>query len=185
VGLRQNLSRQLGFEHGQKGQPSCPWWADRLVYREAYLQGMGPCPETPKRWDYYSLIARAVAALNDNSHTARQALYNRARVAQTAQLNNADPALSIAEISGECEALEHAMRAVEVEAATGGTRRATRPSLDVEPKVRRSVEPKVRRSDVKPHGDGRVGRRTIDDEVSSERDSVVPIREHLRHRQRR
>jgi hypothetical protein len=175
--LRQRLSRKLGFEHGRTGQLGCPWWADRWVYRVAYLQGMGPSPETPKRGDYYALIAHAVAALKNSSPTARQALYKRARVAQTAQLNNADPALSIAEISCECEALEHAIRAVEVEAATGGIKRATRPSLD--------VEPKIRRSDVRPHGDGRVRPRMINDVVLPERDSVVPIREHLRRRQRR
>jgi hypothetical protein len=175
--LRRNLSRKLGFEHGRNGQLGCPWWADRWVYRMAYLQGMGPGPETPKRRDYYALIARAVAALNDNSRIARQALYNRARAAQTAQLNNAEPALSVAEITCECEALEHAIRALELEAATGGARLTMRPSV--------VVAPQVRRSDVKPHGDGLVRRRTIDDVVPPERDSVIPIREHLRHRQRR
>jgi hypothetical protein len=175
--LRREFSRKLGFEHGRSGQLGCPWWANRWVYREAYLQGMGPCPETPKGRDYYALIARAVAALNKSSPTARRALYNRARVAQTAQLNNADPALSVAEISCECEALEHAIRAVELEVATGGTRRLRQPSLD--------REPKLRRSDVEPRGDVRVRRRMINDVALPERDSVIPIREHLQRRQRR
>jgi hypothetical protein len=173
---QQNLSRQLGFEHGQKGPPSCPWWADRLVYRQAYLQGMGPSPETPNHRDYYSLIARAVAALSDNTFDTRQALYNRARVAQTVRLNNSDPALSVAEMSCECEALEHAIRIIEVEIATGGTKQAARPSFVAERKVRR---------DVNASGDGRTRRKRIDDEVPADRSSVVPIREHLRHRQRR
>jgi hypothetical protein len=169
-GLRQNLSRRLGFEHGQSGKPNCPWWADRLAYRQAYLQGMGPSPETPNKREYYSLIVRAVVALKDNTHDTRQALYNRARIAQTVRLNTIDPPLSMAEMSCECEALEYAIRVVEIDAAIGGTEKSTRPR-------------KVRRSDVNSPADGRIRRELIDDEVAVEQTSVVPLREHLRHRQ--
>ena len=174
--LQQNFSRKLGFEHGQKGQPDCPWWADRLAYREAYLQGMGPAPQTPDKRDYYSLIVRAVATLNDNMPDARQALYNRARMAQTGRLNNADPPISMAEMSCECEALEHAIRLVEFEVATGDTQATSASSV---------AEGRVRRSDVTRPGDSRIRRKRIDNEAPAERNSVVPLREHLRHRQRR
>ena len=168
--LQQSLSRQLGFEHGKKGEPGCPWWADRQVYREAYLLGMGPSPEAPNTHDYYSLITRAVAALNNNTRDTRQALYNRARIAQTARLNNIDPALSMAEMSSECEALEHAIRVVEVEATTGT--RATPPAF--------VAERKVRRSNVNPPGGGRIKRKQMERTV--ERGSIVRLREHLQHR---
>jgi len=170
--LQQSLSRQLGYEHGKKGEASCPWWADRQVYREAYLLGMGPSPETPNTHDYYLLITRAVAALNNNTRHTRQGLYDRARTAQTARLNNTDPALSMAEMSSECEALEHAIRAVEVEARTGI--KVTRPSL--------VAERKVRRSDVNPPGDGRSKHKQM--ELAVERGSVVRLRGNLRHRER-
>jgi hypothetical protein len=174
--LQQNLSRQLGFEHGQKGQPNCPWWADRLVYREAYLQGMGPPPETSNKRDYYSMIARAVAALDDNTPDTRQALYKRARIAQTVRLNNVDLALSATEMSCECEALEHAIRLVEFESVIGNTNQAPRPFV---------AERKVRRSDVPPTGDGRIRRKQINDGVPTERSSVIPLRDHSRRGQRR
>jgi hypothetical protein len=173
--FQQSLSRQFGFEHGQNRPPSCPWWADRLAYREAYLQGMGPSPETPNK--YYSLIARAVAALNDNTRDTRHALYERAREAQTVRLNTIDPTLSMAAMSCECEALEYAIRVVEVEAATSGTKEANRPSF--------VAERRVQRSDIDPLGDDRVRRERINDEVAVERSSVVPLQEHSRHRRRR
>ena len=116
--MHQNLSWKLGFGHAKNGRPhSCPWWADRLVYSRAYLQGKGvDIPATSKR-DYYSLIARAIASLDDSTHGFRQALYERARAAQ---LNSFDPALSPAAIKRERDALEQAIRTVEVEAATAG-----------------------------------------------------------------
>jgi hypothetical protein len=173
--FQQSLSRQFGFEHGQNRPPSCPWWADRLAYREAYLQGMGPSPETPNK--YYSLIARAVAALNDNTRDTRHALYERAREAQTVRLNTIDPTLSMAAMSCECEALEYAIRVVEVEAATSGTKEANRPSF--------VAERRVQRSDIDPLGDDRVRRERINNEVAVKRSPVVPLQEHSRHRRRR
>jgi hypothetical protein len=72
-----------------------------LVFSRAYLQGKGvDIPATSKR-DYYSLIARAIASLDDSTHGFRQALYERAR-------------------ARERDALEQAIRTVEVEAATAG-----------------------------------------------------------------
>jgi hypothetical protein len=38
----QTLSWKRGYAHGKKGRPhQCPWWADKLVYAAAYLQGKG------------------------------------------------------------------------------------------------------------------------------------------------
>ena len=176
VWLRQNLSRKAGFEHARQGQPDCPWWADRLVYREAYLQGMGPSPETRNNHDYYSLIARAVAALNENTIAARQTLYKRARIAQTMRLNSSDPPLSMTEMGCECEALEHAIRLVEFEIATGDMK-ATRPPVITERRVR---EPAVPRP-----GETRFRPKHMGDELRpAGRSSVVTLRDHLRHRQR-
>ena len=40
--LHQTLSRKIGFRHAKAGLPQrCPWWADRLVYAIAYLEGKG------------------------------------------------------------------------------------------------------------------------------------------------
>jgi hypothetical protein len=68
--------------------------------------------------NYYSLIAQAVAGLESNTRDSRQAVYDRARTAQTTQLKKFDPALSKTEISREFQALEEAIRRVEAEAAT-------------------------------------------------------------------
>lgn len=65
---------------------------------------------------YYALIARGVAALDANTPDSRQALYDRARTAQTAQLSGFDPPLSREEMEFECAALEQAIRTVEAEA---------------------------------------------------------------------
>jgi hypothetical protein len=170
---RKHFSRKRGFEHGQQGRPRCPWWADSLVYREAYLQGIGPPPETPNHSDYHSLIARAVAGLEDKTLAAREAVYNRARVAQTARLNCIDPALSMAEMNGECEALEHAIRLVEFELATGGLEQVPRPSVVGERKTpRHHVDPGTRHQ-ASSRQQPAVGP-----------SSVVPLRDHLRHGQR-
>jgi len=67
--------------------------------------------------DYYSLIARAVSGLENNTQDFRRALYDLARTAQSTQLKNMDPPLSETEISLECLALEGAIRRVEAEAA--------------------------------------------------------------------
>ena len=174
--LRQNFSRKLGFEHAQQGRPERPWWADRLVYREAYLQGIGPSPETRNNHDYCSVIARAIAALNDNTIAARQALYKRARIAQTARLNNFDPPLSMAEMGCECEALEHAIRIVEFEIANGGVEATRSPVI---------VERRVQEPDVSRHGEARFRRKQMGEELRpGGRNSVVTLREH-RQRQSR
>jgi len=66
--------------------------------------------------DYYSLIAKAVSGLENNTRDFRRTLYDLARTAQTTQLKDMDPPLSETEISLECLALEGAIRKVEAEA---------------------------------------------------------------------
>jgi hypothetical protein len=66
--------------------------------------------------DYYALMARAVAALESSTAESRRALYDRARAAQTTQLNKADPQLSEIQMMHERAALEEAIRKVEAEA---------------------------------------------------------------------
>ena len=60
--------------------------------------------------DYYSVIVRAVAALDANTPDSRQALYNRARTVQATKLNGFEPPLSREKVELECEALEQAIR---------------------------------------------------------------------------
>lgn len=67
--------------------------------------------------DYYPLIARAVAGLENSTGEARRAMYERARAALIAQLRSVDPPLSESDITRERLALEEAVRRVEAEAA--------------------------------------------------------------------
>ena len=70
--------------------------------------------------DYYTLIARAVLALSDNTADARQNLYERARVALTSSLIRHHPPMSEADFERERSALEAAMTRVEHEQTTIG-----------------------------------------------------------------
>lgn len=67
--------------------------------------------------DYYPLIARAVEGLSEQSPDRRQAVYERARTALTAQLRSLDPPLSEAEIQQEIRSLDEAIVRVEADYA--------------------------------------------------------------------
>ena len=67
--------------------------------------------------DYYPLIARAVAGLDNNTGENRRALYERARTALVNQLRSVDPPIEEADITRERLALEDAIRRLEAEAA--------------------------------------------------------------------
>lgn len=67
--------------------------------------------------DYYPLIARAVAGLDNNTGENRRALYERARSALVNQLRGVDPPLDEADITRERLALEEAIRQLEAEAS--------------------------------------------------------------------
>jgi hypothetical protein len=82
--------------------------------------------------DYYPLISRAVAGLDDNTGENRRALYERARAALLAQLRNAEPSLDEEQISRERLALEEAIRRIEADASAPSkpeTEEEPRPSL--------------------------------------------------------
>lgn len=67
--------------------------------------------------DYYPLIARAVAGLDNNTGENRRALYERARTALVNQLRSVDPPIEESDITRERLALEDAIRRLEAEAA--------------------------------------------------------------------
>ena len=67
--------------------------------------------------DYYPLIARAVAGLDNNTGENRRGLYERARTALVNQLRSVDPPLDEADITRERLALEEAIRRLETEAS--------------------------------------------------------------------
>jgi hypothetical protein len=64
--------------------------------------------------DYYSLISRAVGALEINGFEERCAIYNRARAAQSYQLGK--PPFNKADLERERSMLEDAISRVETEA---------------------------------------------------------------------
>jgi hypothetical protein len=68
--------------------------------------------------DYYSLISRAVAALEVNGFEERRAIYNRARSIQSYQLGK--PPFNKADRDRERSMLEDAISRVETEATTKG-----------------------------------------------------------------
>lgn len=76
--------------------------------------------------DYYSVIVRAVAALDANTPKSRRALYNRARTVQATKLSGFEPPLSTEKVEIECEALEQAIRTVEAEAAAAEAEQTSR-----------------------------------------------------------
>jgi hypothetical protein len=67
--------------------------------------------------DYYPLLARAIASLEQNTTAARQAVYDHARRVLREQVRDLKPALSIQERIDEMLALERAIDKAESEAA--------------------------------------------------------------------
>jgi hypothetical protein len=65
--------------------------------------------------DYHPLLLQAIAALADNDHAARRALYERARAALLTELRAVKPPLDESEITRERLALEEAIRRIEAE----------------------------------------------------------------------
>jgi hypothetical protein len=73
--------------------------------------------------DYYPLISRAVAALDDKSKAARSAVYDRARSALASQLHEVDPSFAF---EHERLALEDAINKVEADTILSeGTRQTS------------------------------------------------------------
>ena len=65
--------------------------------------------------DYYPVISQAVDRLKQSTAATRQIIYDRARLAMTAQLRDVAPPLGKSTISREQLALERAVRKVETE----------------------------------------------------------------------
>src|ERR1700691_4050781 len=66
--------------------------------------------------DYYSLIAKAVGALDLNTEKARRRLYERARTALHSRMHGAYPPFRRSEIAAAELSLEMAIEAVEADA---------------------------------------------------------------------
>ena len=71
--------------------------------------------------DYYTLIARAVSALSDNTADTRNNLYERARTALTSSLIRHNPPISEGDFEREHAALEAGITRVEQQASIGQT----------------------------------------------------------------
>jgi hypothetical protein len=67
--------------------------------------------------DYYPIISRAVARLENNNHSNRAVLYDRARTALVAQLTKENSGVGEAQLQNEVRALEEAILTMETEAA--------------------------------------------------------------------
>ncbi len=76
-------------------------------------------PEKAMARDYYPLMARAIASLEQNTAEARQAVYEHARRVLREQVRDFEPALPASQRMDEMLALEDAIRKVELEAAGG------------------------------------------------------------------
>lgn len=81
--------------------------------------------------DYYSIVARAVGALDPNTGDARRRLYERARRALLAEMTSAALALDPSDINAARNSLEEAIGMVEAEARLEEHRRRAPPPSDL------------------------------------------------------
>jgi hypothetical protein len=81
--------------------------------------------------DYYSLISRAVAALETNTFDDRRAIYNRARAVQSFHLRKRP--FNKTDFDRERLMLEDAISRVEIEARSKQTTAEASPSAPVQP----------------------------------------------------
>jgi hypothetical protein len=81
--------------------------------------------------DYYSVISRAVAALEINTFEHRRAIYNRARSVQSYQLG--ERPFNKVDLDRERSLLEDAISRVETEATTKRITTEASPSAPVQP----------------------------------------------------
>ncbi|WP_036291208.1 hypothetical protein [Methylosinus sp. PW1] len=89
--------------------------------------------------DYYSLLARAVAALPQSAPQTRQAVYERARKALFNQLRSIQPPVAEEDIEAEGRALDEAIARLELEVVREQTGRE--PVAALAPKEKRAPEP--------------------------------------------
>jgi hypothetical protein len=88
--------------------------------------------------DYYSLIAKAVGALDLNTTKARRRLYERARTAVRSRMHGAHPPFHRSDIAAAELSLEMAIEAVEAEAVVEQNAKST---LGSSRRARGSVTP--------------------------------------------
>jgi hypothetical protein len=81
--------------------------------------------------DYYSIVARAVGALDPNTGEARRRLYERARGALLAEMTSAALALDPSDINAARNSLEEAIGQVESEARREERARKAAPPPDL------------------------------------------------------
>jgi hypothetical protein len=90
--------------------------------------------------DYFPVISRAVAGLENNTGEARRAVYERARAAIVKQLRAIDPPLSEDDIGRERMNLEEAIRRVEAEAPAPASAKPPK-AVEQRPAAPRAPEP--------------------------------------------
>jgi hypothetical protein len=76
--------------------------------------------------DYYSILSKAVSALEPNSASARQRLYERARSAMSAEFELASPPFDTSEVAAAKRGLKSAIERIEAEALPAWIRQPER-----------------------------------------------------------
>src|SRR5271155_3642530 len=92
--------------------------------------GVAECTTFQGMGDYYSIIAKAVRALDPNTGETRRRLYDRARGALLGEMRSAQLALDQSDILTARMSLEEAIAKVETEAQSADATR--KPANDVE-----------------------------------------------------
>jgi hypothetical protein len=98
--------------------------------------------------DYYSLISRAIATLQQQTPDARQSVYERARKALFNQLRSIQPPVAEADIAAEGRALEEAIARLEFEIA--GKNTAPSKAAPAKPAAGKAIPPKPPLAKAKP-----------------------------------
>ena len=93
--------------------------------------------------DYFPLLERAVSSLPDPTPDARRAIYDRARKALIAQLQNVRPSVAATYIERECHALDLAVARLEAAIMKGPLQPAPAPT-ETKPSHRTAVQERAR-----------------------------------------
>jgi hypothetical protein len=97
--------------------------------------------------EYYPLLAKAVAGLQNSTPEARRVIYERARKALIAQLQNLQPPVPDADIARETQALDMAMARIEAELTAPNGSAGKAPRVEPRPAAApRAVPPNLENS---------------------------------------